>query len=73
MQDRVGRSLHRLSTHLSARRMEQRQEFGGSSPDIFMRTPRRFALRLPGSAGLRDRLIGTGFILAPNGNACLFG
>jgi hypothetical protein len=73
MQNGIGRPLHGLGAYLPTRRMEQSQEFGGASPYIFVRTPCWFAFRLPGSAGLRNGLVGAGFIFGPGGNACRFG
>jgi hypothetical protein len=73
MQDGIGGPFHGLGAYLPTRGMEQRQEFGGASPDILLGTPRRFALWLPGRTGLRNSLVGTGFIFGPGGNACLFG
>jgi hypothetical protein len=53
--------------------MKQRQQFGGSAANILVRLTRGLSFWLPGRAWMRDRLVGTGFILVPDGDPVLLG
>ncbi|WP_338010128.1 hypothetical protein [Ktedonobacter racemifer] len=46
--------------------MEQRQQFRGTVADVLMRLPGWLARWLPTAPGIRDGLIGSGFILIPD-------
>ncbi len=64
VQDGVRAAGHRLGAQGAGGRTEQGEQLRGPTPDILMRLTRRLGLGLPGGAGLGDRLVGTGFILA---------
>ena len=73
MQDRIGRLLDGQSANLSALGMKQRQQLGGSLPNVLMRLASGLSFGLPTGSGLRNGLIGSGFVLVPDGNARGFG
>jgi hypothetical protein len=57
MQHGIGHRNHPFGAELSGGRAKEGQQFGGASPFVFMRLPRRVAFRLPGLPRLRDGLI----------------
>jgi len=58
---------------LAGGRPEQGQQLGRPAADVLVRLPGRLADRLPARARLRDGLVGTGFILAPDRHPGRFG
>lgn len=66
MEHRIGRTCHAFDPHLTIRRMEQGQHLCRSIAMIFVGLANRLPLRHPTFPGIRHRLKGTGFILAPN-------
>jgi hypothetical protein len=69
MQHGIGGLLYRTGAHLTIGWMQQGQQFRRPAPDVLVRLMSRIAFFLPGRAGLRDGLIGTGFVFAPDRNA----
>jgi hypothetical protein len=66
MQHRIGRREHPLRTDRSGCRAKEGQQFGRSSALILMGVSCGEAIGMPTGAGLWDRLIRSGFILAPH-------
>ena len=64
MQDGVRAARDRFGTQGAGGRAEQGEQLGGPTPNVLVGLARRLGLGLPGGAGLGDRLVGTGFILA---------
>jgi len=71
MQNRVGGMLDGKRTYLPRRRVKECEQLGSSAPDILMGPVGRFGLGLAGRSRLGDRLIRTGLVFVPEGNACL--
>ncbi len=65
MQDGIGAALHRFSAHLSGRRTQQGEQLERLASNVLMGQARWLALEVPGRARLRDRLVRTSLILAP--------
>ena len=63
MQDRIGRRDDPFGADRSGSWTKEREQFGGTSPLVFVRLPRGVAFRLPGDSRLRDGLRGPRFIL----------
>jgi hypothetical protein len=72
MQDGIGRVFDGAYLDLSAGRMKQRQHFGGSPANIFVRLLSRIAFFLPTLPWLGNGLIGSSLVFTPDGNACGF-
>ena len=64
VQDRIRAAGHRLGAQGPVSRAEQGEQLGGPTSEVLVGLACRLGLGLPGSAGLRRRLVGTGFILA---------
>ena len=73
VQDDIWSPGDTFGTYLARRRPEQRQQFGGATTDVLVRLRVGVSLRLPGLTGLRNRLIRTSLVLAPQRDAHLFG
>jgi hypothetical protein len=69
MEDGIRRLLHPFRTNFAGLRMKQRQQLGGATPDVLAGSDRGLSFRLPRGSRLRDRLIRSGFILIPDGDA----
>jgi hypothetical protein len=65
MQDGIGAALHRFSSHLSGRRTQQGEQLERLASNVLMGQARWLTLDVPGRARLRDRLLRTTLILAP--------
>src|SRR6266516_2602030 len=65
VQNGIGGLLHRLGTNLSSCWSQQGEQFGRLASQVLVGPTRRLAFRLPGSARLRDTLVGTAFIFTP--------
>ena len=63
MQDGIGAAAYAFDPDLSRCWMEQSQQFRGTVADVLMRLPGWLARWLPTAPGIRDGLIGSGFIL----------
>src|SRR5207302_10006318 len=61
----VGALLHGLCTHFSSCRAKQGQQLGCPATEVLVGSTSRIAFRLEGRTRLRDTLIGTAFIFAP--------
>jgi hypothetical protein len=69
----VGRGWHSCGPDLAGCRSEQRQQFGRPAPYVLVGQAGRLADRRPGDPRLRDRLVRTGLVLAPDRQAGRFG
>src|SRR5690348_11299320 len=65
MQHRIGGVLHRLGTDFSGGRSQQGQQFGRLASRVLMGSTCRLLFGLPGGARLRNTLIGTTLVFAP--------
>ena len=65
MQDHIGSREHSFGTHLASRRAKQRQQFRRTSTRILMGQPEWVSLQVPVCSRLRNSLIRSRFILAP--------
>ncbi len=65
MEDGIRRVGDALRPHLARGRTEQGQQLGRPTTNVLMRAERWLPHRRPGCPRLRDGLVGTGFILAP--------
>src|SRR5260221_13517553 len=65
MQDGVRALLYGFCTDFSSCRSKQREQFGRPATHVLVRSMCRITLGLEGRARLRDPLVGTPFILAP--------
>jgi hypothetical protein len=63
MEDGVGAAAHPFDPDLAAGGIEQGQLLGRPLSRIFMGIPDWLAHRMPVGAGIRNRLVGTGFVL----------
>lgn len=73
MQDGVRAAGHGLGAQGAVSRAEEGEQLGRPPSDILVGLARRLGLRLPGSAGLGDRLVGAGLILAEQRDPRRFG
>jgi len=73
VQDRIPCTRDAFGTHLARGRTEQGQQLGGATAQVLVRLADRPALGLPRLTGLRNRLLRTGLILAPQPDAQRFG
>jgi hypothetical protein len=65
MQHRIRAVLHCLGTDFTSRGSQQGEQFGRLASHILVRPTRGLTFGLPRGARLRDTLIGTAFIFAP--------
>jgi hypothetical protein len=73
MEDDVRRVGDALGAQFTGGRAEQRQQLGGPAAHVLMRLTRGRTDRCPGGPRLRDRLVRTGLVLAPDGQPRRFG
>lgn len=66
MKNGIGASDSRSDAHLTARRVEQRQDFARPAPNVFVRLRGGLAFWRPPMPGMRQRLEGTGLVLTPD-------
>ncbi len=69
----VGRVRDPFGPHLAGRRTEQGQQFGRPATHVLMRLTHRLTNGCPGDSWLRNRLVRTGLVLAPDRQAGRFG
>lgn len=72
MQDHIGRRQDAFGMHVSGRRAKERQQLGRSPTHVLVRLEGRLAFQMPVFSRLGNGLIGAGFVLAPQGQSCLF-
>lgn len=69
MEHGVRRVRDAFRAHLARGRSKEGQQLGRPTTDVLVRLARRLPDRRPGNAGLRDRLVRPGLILAPQRQA----
>src|SRR6185437_926243 len=67
MQDDVRATGDAVDAQVAGRRMEERNQLGGAMPKVFMWLTSRLTDGLPVATGLRNSLVGAGFVHAPDG------
>ena len=72
MQHRIRSMLDSFGSHFSRGRAKQGQQFRRSISELFMRLLFWFARLMPVTSRRRNRLRGSGLILTPQRDACLF-
>ena len=73
MEDGVRRVGDALGAQFTGGRAEQRQQLGRPAAHVLMRLTRGLTDRCPGGPRLRNRLVRTGLVLAPDGQLRRFG